>query len=128
MDLTNRQVALLTIFIVLTGAVAFNMTGFTGSAVKDTSSRLDVQPVVLSHGEDLRITIHPGEAGTMNKVEFFTRGIKVGETPAFCKEQRCYGRASIIYEIPTSWEEGLYVAHVFDYSSGNYVQDYFTVE
>ena len=127
MDLTNQQVALIAIFVVLTGAVAFNLTNLTGQAIKE-GAVFQVQPVLLDNGENLRMSIHPGKEGTTNKVEFFTNGMKVGETPNFCDEQRCMGSVAIVYEIPMQWEPGLYVAHVFDYTSGSYVQDYFTVE
>ncbi len=127
MDLTNQQVGLIAIFVVLTGAVAFNLTNITGQTVKG-GDVFQVQPVLLDNGENLRMSVNPGKEGTTNKIEFFTNGVKVGETPSFCEEQRCMGRVAIVYEIPEQWEPGLYVAHVFDYTSGNYVQDYFNVE
>ncbi|MDO8555725.1 MAG: hypothetical protein Q7R96_00950 [Nanoarchaeota archaeon] len=127
MDLTNQQVALIAIFLVLTGAVAFNLNGITGAAVSDTT-HIIVAPVMLSAGENLHITINPGTEGSTNKIEFFKAGSKVGETVQLCQEQRCYERTTVIYDTPKNWESGHYIAHIFDYTNKNYVQDEFNIE
>jgi len=129
MDLTNKEVALITIFLVLTGAVAFNLGDITGSATIDLeSSRLKISPVIVSPEENIKINIYPGKEGSSSRVEFFTQGSKIGETPKICREKRCYDNSYIIYEVPSSWQQGLYIGQIFDYETGRYVKSHFNLE
>ncbi|MDO8628236.1 MAG: hypothetical protein Q7R56_00595 [Nanoarchaeota archaeon] len=125
MELNNKQVALLALFIIITGALSFNILGITGNTVKTTITTIDITPITIERSNNLQITINPGPEGTSKKIEFFHNGNKIGETPEICHEARCHDKTVIIYDIPRNWETGNYVAHLFDYSTADYVQDYF---
>ncbi|HLD12919.1 MAG TPA: hypothetical protein VJB87_05000 [Candidatus Nanoarchaeia archaeon] len=128
MDLNNKQVALLAAFIIITGAVSFNILGITGSATKTNQGIIDITPLTVQPGENTQIIITPGTEGTSNKAEFFTNGKKVGETPELCQEQRCHEKTVIIYDIPRTWKQGNYIVHIFDYDKEHYAQDYFILK
>lgn len=129
MDLSHGQVALLTTFLVLIAAVAFNLGDITGSVVATGAETvIKVNPVLVNSGEDLRINVYPSDEGNSNKIEFFRGGSKIADSSELCAGRRCYDDTLLIYNVPGSWEAGTYVAQVYDYAGSNYVQAFFNVE
>ncbi|MEK6904568.1 MAG: hypothetical protein AABW87_03170, partial [Nanoarchaeota archaeon] len=98
MDLSHGQIALITVFLVLTAALAFNLGDITGSVVAETDQTLiKVSPALVKAGGDAKINIYPSDEGSSGKVEFFKDGNKIGESTMLCGERRCYDNTLLVY-------------------------------
>ena len=90
----NREIMLVSIFLILVSALAFNLNDFsiTGYAIRDNSASLRLDPIIAKAGSDITITIAPASEGTSRFVEFYQDNEKRGETVRLCNQLRCTTR------------------------------------
>ncbi|HLD14958.1 MAG TPA: hypothetical protein VJB94_00035 [Candidatus Nanoarchaeia archaeon] len=124
----NREVMLVSVFLVLVSALAFNLNDFsiTGYAIKDNSASLRLDPIVAKANSDITITIAPASEGTSRFVEFYQNNEKIGETVRLCNQLRCMEKVTVVYSIPELWN-GKFEAQIYDYTSEDYIIREFVV-
>lgn len=128
MNLSEKQLILGGIFIVLLSGLVFNLSNITGHAVLDTEASLHVTPTTVNNGGDISIAVNPKEEGVSSSVGIFHNGKKVGDSGKLCEEYRCYKAVDVTYTIPDNFEQGIYTARTYDYSESRYIEANFRVE
>ena len=118
------------VFIIVLVAISFNFS-FTGSVVSDNPKvMIDISPEIVTPGEVIYVDISPGIEGINNRADFVYAidDLRKGSKTLICGEgTKCLSETSFSYVIPQSWESGVYYVAIFDYDSGKFIEEEFTV-
>lgn len=131
MEKDNRiLIGAIFIFLILFIVVGSRFNGVSGNVVlEDSKTSIFISPEVVSNGEIIYVTVTPGKEGVNEKVSFYQAEDDLRKTSVnrLCNSHKCYGKGSFSFDIPSSWESGVYYVKVYDYEIQGFVVEDFTI-
>lgn len=133
----DKQIGIMVLIFavgLLVGGLSQPFDGVTGQATKVRETTVSVSPSSVNPGEEISISITPGNKGTERYVYIYTLSednslrVRRAVTNRFCAHTNtCKEPTTITYRIPASFSPGNYGATVKDVATGKQVWGKFNV-
>jgi hypothetical protein len=129
----NNKILVSAALLLLIAALSLNFEGsnFTGSIIKNSVTKIYVEPYTIEAGQVMDITVKPGKEGVNQEmiIKRAKNDLRVaGESPRICKAYKCKEETSFEYRIRDDYDEGVYYFEAYDRASESYVRTYFKVK
>ena len=110
--------------------VGFSPDSITGYIAKTSlETTIDISPQVVSPGELIHVTVHPGSQGVHQKTSFYQAedNLRKVSVTDLCSHYVCKEEGSFTFPVPHQWEPGVYHIKVYDYSTKTFITEDFTL-
>ncbi len=134
MELSKKNLIIISTLVLVVVLVLFNLEMFTGDATRQTMTTAQVTPSKIKAGDYVRVQVTPGARCADKKIKIYKEG-KPYLFASFEREKieprggsRFCNPTVAVYKSWASWEKGNYYVMVKDIASNKDVKVQFSIE
>ena len=124
----NNKVLLFAFIIIIGAFISSSIEGITGRVVDKKITKVSVSPYKTYPGEELYVTVIPGEEGVNEEAVFYNSNGKLNSHNLCFGSYKCVEPITFNFMIPDNWKSGVYQVKVYDYALKDFIKGDFTIK